>query len=603
MKKNKFLIFKIFVLFIFVMVNTIVFAKSGIINNINSEKISPIVKELHNWKKISDGKYEVYNMFYDDCDSSGNLIQTNNYYKYIMDKNKISENEKVDLRNNLEKIMDTNDKKVLNERFSDYYKTIYTQANFNSLTKKELNIVVSAFSNAYSMCRNYIVKQDFKLYHTNEVEANYYYLKINYLLAKWILENYDENINKSVKNIKKYDSQLFDILKHYHEYEEDFALKVEVDDYSQYGYYEYDSNIGFHNIKKSSELIDNCYYELDVNTNIRVSFENSMINDLKNGDEIKVYKYKKGIKDEDYNIFIFKGFVKFDDVFWKYDKDDEEYKNNEFANNGYEHYKKFFGDRNITKFAKFESTNGYEFYVDGNNKYDYVAIDENRFSAPLFNIGYIGAQLYSSPFGQYELFFSRNFISNYKVRIMQNALLLDLGGSIYDCINCFAGQSEIYEKLELKDKENAMNDIGKIDINRLISYIYFNDKNYITCLIDIAHSEGDIPSYYGQYNKPLYIDLSVKKNTKVYKESSVNSEVIYTFESDVSSKVNESKYNLSAYNKYVDEANNVWIKISFREWIDRGGWRRQVEEGWVYGLPYEIKEESNEYFEWYPYSQ
>ena len=60
------------------------FAESNIIYSPSSKgenSISPLEKELHNWEKVSDNQYEVYNMFFDEYDANGNLILQNNYYR------------------------------------------------------------------------------------------------------------------------------------------------------------------------------------------------------------------------------------------------------------------------------------------------------------------------------------------------------------------------------------------------------------------------------------------------------------------------------------------------------------------------------------------
>ena len=537
-----------------------------------------------------------------------------------MDKNKIEENYKIEIvdslktENKISEMISDVDKKVLEEGFKNYYKSIYTQSDFNMLSKEELYNVNVAFTNAYNICKNNLAKEDFNPYYLNKLQENYYYLKLNYMLARWTFENYDEMIYENFKNIKKYDSEFLDILKHHIEFDEDRAVKhqsYDGDTYYLRGIYDWNKDYGFYTVKSDGKLIDDIYYEIEVNTPIRVKFENSMLNELKVGDKIRVYRYKKGIKDNIYYDFIFKGFVQYDDVFWKHDKDSEELKQDEDANEGYEYYKKFFNDINVTKFAKFEWENmGQDDIeedvgsVDVKDNFQYVAINENRFSAPLFNLYHIGAQLYESPFRQYELFYNINFSSDFKIRVMKNALLLDSGGSIGASMSCFMGD-ELNEKLELKDENNAMYDIGKKNLNELFSYMYFSDYNYITCLVDIAHSESDTPDSFGQFNKPLFVDIVVKKGTRVYKEPDDNSEVIYTFEEDAAtdSKKEDDKYDLQAFNVYIGKDSDKWVKVRFTKWVDRSGWRTYVQNGWIKSEKFEIKErKEEEYWTWYPYS-
>ena len=612
-KVRKITIYSIFVLVMLITINNISVANSNIIysnKNKNDNGISPVEKELHNWIKIGDNQYEVYNMFFDEFDSNGNLIQQNNYYRYTMDKNKIEENYKISIDNKIADLISNEDKIVLHKNFKNYYKTIYTQADFNMLNKEELTNVNKAFTNAFKTCKNHLAKENFRDYHLSEIQENFHYLKLNYMLSRWTLENYDENIYNNATSIKKYDSQFLDILKHHNEFDEDQAVKQPIDDYFGGGHYEFIKNIGFYNVKSNNNLIDGSYYEIDVNTLIRVQLENNMINKLNVGDKIKIYRYKKGIKDNIYFDFTFKGYVKYDDIFWKYDKNSKELKHNDSANQGYEYYKKFFSDNNVTKFAKFEWDNYHDDeiksdidYINNINikdNFQYVAINENRFSAPLFNLDHISAQFYRSPFGQYELFYNINFSSDYKIRIMKNALLLDSGVGINYCITCFIGNF-LNEKLELIDERNAMKDVSEKELSELFAYMYFNDKNYITCLINIAHSWGDSLGSYGQFNKPLMLDMMVKKGTKVYKDPYNSSEVVYTLETDIDSKNNDGDYEISPKNIFVDNNNDEWLKVN----VDQNRPRNRVivENGWIKNQKYEIKEQiDEEYWTWYPYS-
>lgn len=611
-KVRKITIYSLFVLVMLIKINNISVANSNIIysnKNKNDNGISPVEKELHNWIKIGDNQYEVYNMFFDEFDSNGSLIHQNNYYRYIMDKNKIEENYKISIDNKIADLISIEDKTVLDKNFKNYYKTIYTQADFNMLNKEELTNVNKAFTNAFKTCKNILTKENFRDYYLDEIQENFHYLKLNYMLSRWTLENYDENIYNNTTSIKKYDSQFLDILKHHNEFDEDKAIVLPTEDKGYYDkcFYEWNKNIGLYKVKSNNNLIDDSHYEINVNTPIRVQLENNMLNELEIGDNVKIYRYKKGLKDDIYYDFTFKGFFKYDDVFWKYDKNSKELEHNDNANEGYEFYKKFFNDINVNEFAKFEWNNYNKEniendigYIHIRDNFQYVAINEDRFSAPLFNLDHIGAQLYESPFWQYELFYNINFSSDYKIRIMENALLLDSGGTINDCITCFIGNF-LNEKLELIDERNAMKDVSEKELNELFSYMYFNDKNYITCLIDIAHSEGDTPDFYGQFNKPLMLDMMVKKGTKVYKEPYNSSEVVYTLETDIDSKNIDGDYEISPKNIFVDNNNDEWLKVNVYQNRPRNG--AIVENGWIKNQKYEIKEQiDEEYWTWYPYT-
>ena len=596
--------FIFFFIFIFFTYGT---SHSGIIYNSNNE--FQFDKELHNWKKVSVGKYEVYNLFYDEYDNNGNLMQNSNYYRYFMSKNRIKENDKYDFYNIFEDLIPNETKFILDIYVKDYYKKIYTQADFIKLSIENLKEASKALNEIYEKAKHYMAILDDDSKNINEYKEIYHYIHANLLLSKWTIDNYNEELHKSINSLKDYNSQFIDILKYYKEFIEDYSLSDYDPNTNPFGfskttYYQWSKNIGDITINDISSLIDNAYYELNLTTNVRVALEYSLIDELKVDDEIKIYKYKKGIKDDEYYTLIYKGIEDFDDVFYK----KEQYmKGGEYYYPGYEHYRNFFINCNINKFAKFKTINTdspYEYYVDNNRLYDYVGIREGGFSAPLFCIGYIAAQLYESPF-EYELFYDRNFISSYNVKVLKNALNLAYGGDLDDCITCFIGD-ELNEKLELIDNKFAMNDIGKLNIKEnykedKISYITYDDKNYLTCLVKVAHSEGDIPSSWGQFNKPKKLVITIEKDKKVYKLPDENSEIVYVIKEKVDNKDDEIKkdeYNFKVKNNFIKVNNDNWFKI----FLYKGRASRPEYIGWVKLQNYEVVDDISEYYEWYPYS-
>lgn len=596
-----------FIFFIIFIIFTYGTSHSGTIYNSNNE--FQFNKELHNWKKVSDGKYEVYNLFYDEYDNSGNLIQDSNYYLYMMKNNGIEENDEHNFTNIFENLISNETKLILNIYVKNYYKKIYTQADFIILTKENLVEVNKALNEIYEKAKLYMATIDDDNQDIDKYKNIYHYIHANLLLSKWTIDNYNKDLHKSINNLKNYSSQFIDICKYYKEFNEDYALTDYSPENNPFGFsklthYEWSKNIGNIIVNDISGLIDNAYYELNISTNIRVALEYSLIDELKVDDEIKIYKYKKGIKDDEFYTLVYKGMEDFEDVFYK---KKQFLSGNEYHYPGYEHYKSFFANCNITKFAKFkniDSKEPYEYYVDNNRLYDYVGIREGRFSAPLFCIGYIGAQLYESPF-EYELFYDRNFISSYNIRVLKNALNLEYGGDLDDCITCFIGD-ELNEKLELIDNKFAMNDIGKLNLKEnykedKISYITYDDKNYLTCLVNVAHSESDIPSYYGQFNKPKKLVLTIDKDTKVYKLPDENSEIVYVITEKVDNKEDEiinDEYNFTVKNNFIKVNNDNWFKIFLHK--GRTSWTECI--GWVKLQNYEVVDDISEYYEWYPYS-
>ena len=599
-------------IFIALVIFTIYFtygaSKSGVIFNSNIDFQTD--RELHNWKKVSNGKYEVYNMFYDEYDNDGNLIQDRNYYRYMMDKNGIEENDMLNLSNVFEDLISNETKFVLDLNVKNYYKKIYTQAEFMKLTKTKLEEVSIALNDVYEKAKFYMATLDDDNNSLNDYKIIYHYIHANLLLSKWTIDNYNENLHSSINSLKNYNSQFIDILNHYKEFNEDYSLSNYNPDNNPVGFskttwYEYEKNIGNITINDTSSLIDNAYYIINLSTKIRVALEYSLINELNVDDEIKIYKYKKGLKDNEYYTLVYKGIEEFDDVFYK--KEQYLLEGKKYYYPGYENYKSFFNSRNIKKFAKFKTINNndpYEYYVDDNRLFDYVGICENGFSAPLFCIGYIGAQLYESPF-EYELFYDRNFISNYNVRILKNSLYLSSGGDFDDCITCFIGD-ELNDKLELIDNNLAMADICTFDIkDDEISYVAFDDKNYLTCLVNVAHSESDIPSSYGQFNKPKRLVLYIEKDTKVYQQPDETSEIVYIFKDKVDNTDDQAIdengnpiYHFSVKNNYINVNNENWFKI----FLYKGdvSWEECI--GWIKTSNYEIVDDVSEYYEWYQYS-
>ena len=602
-------------IFIALVIFTIYFtygaSKSGVIFNSNIDFQTD--RELHNWKKVSNGKYEVYNMFYDEYDNDGNLIQDRNYYRYMMDKNGIEENDMLNLSNVFEDLISNETKFVLDLNVKNYYKKIYTQAEFMKLTKTKLEEVSIALNDVYEKAKFYMATLDDDNNSLNDYKIIYHYIHANLLLSKWTIDNYNENLHSSINSLKNYNSQFIDICKYYKEFKEDYALINYDPDTNPFGfsritYYEYEKNIGNITINDISDLKDNAYYEFNLSTNIRVALEYSLIDELKVDDEIKIYKYKKGTNDNEYYTLVYKGIEDFDDVFYK----KEQYlQGGEYYHPGYEHYRNFFTNLNINKFAKFKAINTeepYEYNVDDNRLYDYVGIREGGFSAPLFCIGYIGAQLYESPF-EYELFYDRNFISSYNVKVLKNALNLTYGGDIDDCITCFIG-NELNDKLELIDNKLAMEDIEKLNIKKSyeedkISYVTYDNKNYLTCLVNVAHSESDIPSSYGQFNKPKRLVLYIEKDAKVYQQPDETSEIVYIFKEKVDNTDDQAIdengnpiYHFSVKNNYTNVNNENWFKIFLYK--GQVSWEECI--GWIKTSNYEIVDDVSEYYEWYQYS-
>ena len=134
-----------------------------------------------------------------------------------------------------------------------------------------------------------------------------------------------------------------------------------------------------------------------------------------------------------------------------------------------------------------------------------------------------------------------------------------------------------------------------------ISYITYDDKNYLTCLVNVAHSESDIPSSFGQFNKPKKLVLTIDKDTKVYKLPDENSEIAYVIKEKVDNKDDEIKnneYNFTVRNNFIKDNNVNWFKI----FLYKG--RTTMEEciGWVKLPNYDVVDDVSEYYEWYPYS-
>ena len=604
---------RLYVVFLFLLCFfTYATSKSGIVYNSNKNDNLRVDKELHNWKKVSDGKYEVYNLFYDEYDNSGNLIQDSNYYLYMMDNNGIEENDEHEFTNIFENLISNETKFILNIYVKNYYKKIYTQADFIKLTNENLVEVNKALNEIYEKAKLYMATIDDDNQDIDEYNNIYHYIHANLLLSKWTIDNYDEDLHSSINNLKNFNSQFIDICKYYKEFIEDYVLTDYTPDEnnpfwhgSKTTHYEWSKNIGNIIINDIGGLIDNAYYELNISTNIRVALEYSLIDELKVDDEIKIYKYKKGIKDDDFYTLVYKGMEDFEDVFYK---KKTFLSGNEYLYPGYEHYKSFFKNCNITKFAKFKNIDfeePYEYYVDNNRLYDYVGIREGGFSAPLFCIGYIGAQLYESPF-EYELFYDRSFISSYNIRVLKNALNLEYGGDLDDCITCFIGD-ELNDKLDLIDNKLAMEDINKLNIKKLykedkISYVTYDDKNYLTCLVNVAHSEGDIPSSWGQFNKPKKLVITIEKDQKVYKLPDENSEIVYVTTEKVYNKedeiINVEYYYFTVKNNFIKVNNDNWFKIFLYK--GRASWTEYI--GWVKLQNYEVVDDISEYYEWYPYS-